>query len=165
MDHDCSWRTANSRRGRCAAPDQLMVEAGGPSSQIRDEDDRSRHKLRRCGAALLVATAVVLLSGCNVHTGIVLGSVLAAPACPVQRADQPCPPRPVPGASVVAMVGDVISGSTLTDSNGAFQLELPTGRYLITATNVGGMRTTATEQVTISDTPRRVVLVVDSGIR
>ncbi|WP_247048785.1 carboxypeptidase-like regulatory domain-containing protein [Arthrobacter rhizosphaerae] len=75
-----------------------------------------------------------------------------------------CPPRPVPGAKVIALDGDAVRGSTITDTTGAFQLTLP-DRYLIRATNVGGYASTATQEVAISDTPNHVTLIVDSGIR
>jgi len=99
------------------------------------------------------------------HSGLVTGSVLAAPVCPVERIGQECPPRPVSGAGVVALDGDAVRGSTLTDSTGAFRLTLPDGRYVIRASNVGGYASTATERVVISDAPVHITLVVDSGIR
>ncbi|MHC6220744.1 carboxypeptidase-like regulatory domain-containing protein [Arthrobacter sp. MMS24-S77] len=119
-----------------------------------------------------VLAAVLWLCGCGGqpepvtgHPGIVTGSVLSAPVCPVERIGQECPPRPVSGAAVVALDGEAVRGSTLTDSTGAFNLTLPAGRYVIRASNVGGYASTATEQVVISETPVHITLVVDSGIR
>lgn len=66
---------------------------------------------------------------------------------------------------MVALDGDAVRGSTLTDSNGAFHLTLPDGRYLIRATNIGGYASTATEHVIISDSPVQITLILDSGIR
>ncbi|MFF2296063.1 carboxypeptidase-like regulatory domain-containing protein [Arthrobacter sp. NPDC058127] len=114
--------------------------------------------------------AVVLwLSGCaspgTGHSGVVTGFVLTAPVCPVERVGQECPPRPVPGAAVVALDGEAVRGSTLTDGTGAFHLTLPDGNYVIKASNVGGYESTATEAVVISETPVHITLVVDSGIR
>ncbi|GAB2719289.1 carboxypeptidase-like regulatory domain-containing protein [Arthrobacter bambusae] len=117
--------------------------------------------------------AVVLwLSGCaslggpgTGHSGVVTGFVLTAPVCPVERVGQECPPRPVPGAAVVALDGEAVRGSTLTDGTGAFHLTLPDGNYVIKASNVGGYASTATEAVVISETPVHITLVVDSGIR
>ncbi len=99
------------------------------------------------------------------NSGVVTGFVLTAPVCPVERVGQECPPRPVPGAAVVALDGDAVRGSTQTDGTGAFHLTLPDGRYVIKASNVGGDVSTATEAVVISGTPIRITLVVDSGIR
>jgi hypothetical protein len=116
-------------------------------------------------ASLAAVAAALLLCGCGSHSGEVSGKVLAGPACPVERVGEECPPRPVSGAEVVALEGDAIRGSTLTDSSGAFHLTLPDGRYVIRATNAGGYASTATEQVVISEAPVSVTLIVDSGIR
>jgi hypothetical protein len=124
----------------------------------------------RFGSALLTAAAL-LLCGCTnpagqvTDPGVVAGYVLTAPVCPVERIDQECPPRPVSGAMVIALDGDAVRGSTVTDKTGAFQLTLPDGSYLIKATNVGGYASTATQEVAVSDTPSHITLVVDSGIR
>lgn len=121
--------------------------------------------------AVTLLAAALLLSGCISpaeqvsDSGLVEGYVLSSPVCPVERFAQECPPRPVQGAEVIALDGDAVRGSTITDNTGAFQLTLPDGRYLIRATNVGGYASTATQEVDISDTPNHVTLIVDSGIR
>ncbi|MDQ0075561.1 carboxypeptidase regulatory-like domain-containing protein [Arthrobacter oryzae] len=99
------------------------------------------------------------------QSGRVTGYVLTAPVCPVERVGQQCPPRPVSRAAVVALSGEAVRGSTLTDMEGAFSLTLPEGRYVIQATNVGGYASTASEPVVVSDTPVHITLIVDSGIR
>lgn len=122
-------------------------------------------------AGTLLAAAALLLSGCTSpadqvnDSGLVEGYVLSSPVCPVERFAQECPPRSVPGAEVIALDGDAVRGSTITDTTGAFQLTLPYGRYLIRATNVGGYASTATQKVAVSDTPNHITLIVDSGIR
>jgi len=119
----------------------------------------------------LLAVAGLLLCGCTEsgqvtgHQGMVTGYVLTAPVCPVERVGQECPPRPVSGAAVIALDGDAVRGSTLTDTSGAFSLTLPDGRYVIRATNAGGYASTATEDVVVSDNPVHITLIVDSGIR
>lgn len=120
-----------------------------------------------CYRRALLAAAALLLCGCGIgnHSGEVSGEVLSAPSCPVERVGEECPPRPVSGAEVVALDGDAVRGSTLTDSSGAFHLTLPEGRYVLRATNVGGYASTATEEVVISDASVSVTLIVDSGIR
>jgi hypothetical protein len=125
----------------------------------------------RFGLALLAAIILLLCACTNrsgqvtVHSGLVTGSVLTAPVCPVERVGQECPPRPVSRAAVVALEGDSVRGSTLTDTAGAFSLTLPDGRYVIRATNVGGYASTASESVVVSDNPVHITLTVDSGIR
>lgn len=122
-------------------------------------------------AVTLSAAVIALMCGCvgnpdaTGHSGVVTGYVLAAPTCPVQRVGQECPPRPVSGAAVVAVDGTVIRASTRTDSAGSFQLTLPDGRYVITATNVGGYPSTAAKNVNVSGANVRITLILDSGIR
>lgn len=122
-------------------------------------------------AVTLSAAAIVLMSGCadnrntSGHSGVVTGRILTAPTCPVQRVGQECPPRPVPGSAVVAVEGAAIRASTHTDSAGTFHLTLPYGRYVITATNVGGYPSTAAENVYVSGAPVQITLFLDSGIR
>ncbi len=76
-----------------------------------------------------------------------------------------CAPRPVSGASVVALAGDTVRGSTATDTAGAFSLTLPDGNYVIRATNAGGYASVASQDVVISERPVQITLIVDSGIR
>jgi hypothetical protein len=127
--------------------------------------------LTRFGLVWLSA-AVALLGGCTNesgpvtgHSGLVAGYVLTAPVCPVERIGHDCPPRPVSGAAVVALQGDSVRTSTLTDTAGAFSLTLPDGPYVIRATNVGGYASTASEAVVVSGNPVHITLIVDSGIR
>ncbi|WP_426301844.1 carboxypeptidase-like regulatory domain-containing protein [Arthrobacter sp. R-11] len=121
---------------------------------------------------ILLAAGALLLGGCTSdsgqpagHSGLVTGYVLTAPVCPVERPGMECAPRPVSGASVVALDGDTVRRSTVTDTVGAFSFTLPDGSYVIRATNVGGYASTASEQVVISEQPVHITLVVDSGIR
>ena len=126
----------------------------------------------RFDLTLLLAAVTLLLCGCadesrqmTSHSGLVTGHVLTAPVCPVEHVGQQCPPRPVSRAAVVALDGNRVLGSTLTDTSGAFSLTLPAGRYVIKATNVGGYASTASEPVVVSDNPVYITLIVDSGIR
>jgi len=119
---------------------------------------------------LAVLAAAVVLTACGpVADGgsavLVTGQVVSAPSCPVERVGQPCPPRPVPGALVVAVIGNEKRGETTSDQRGQFRLMLPPGRYTIRATSPGGYASTAAEQVTVSTAPVKVMLTVDSGIR
>jgi hypothetical protein len=120
----------------------------------------------------LLAAAALLLCGCadestpgTIHSGLVSGHVLTAPVCPVERAGHECPPRPVAGSAVIALEGDIVRDSTVTDAAGAFSLTLAYGRYVIRATNAGGYASTASEPVEVSGTPVHITLTVDSGIR
>jgi len=121
---------------------------------------------------VVVAAALLLLAACGSSSpalsktrGFVTGVVDSAPTCPVERAGSPCPPRPVAGAEVVALRGPDRRFVTHTDAQGRFRLLLPYGTYTIEATNVGGLRTTATKTVKVSSSTATIELTVDSGIR
>jgi hypothetical protein len=121
---------------------------------------------------LLVLTALVAAACASSGThagaqGSISGRVLSAPQCPVERAGHPCPPRPVSGASVVALrAGDEVA-ATHTDAAGRFTLRLHPGRYLIRATNAGGYASTAERavRVRLGGPEQLITLTVDSGIR
>jgi Carboxypeptidase regulatory-like domain len=123
--------------------------------------------------AAIAAVATVGLAGCAGGSaassgphGTVEGRVLSAPSCPVQLVGSPCPPRAVVGATVVATRADRRVASTHTAAGGGFSLRLAPGRYLVTATNVGGFASTAASTVDVRlDTVARLTLTVDSGIR
>jgi hypothetical protein len=122
-------------------------------------------------AGLLLAVA---LAGGGIATspadpassGTVTGRVLAAPGCPVERANSPCPAIAVAGAWVRALRDDAVVAAARTRHGGTFQLRLRAGRYILTAVNAGGYRSTAHAVITIRPGQRvRVTLTVDSGIR
>jgi hypothetical protein len=121
----------------------------------------------------LVAAAVLLAAACaspastSATPRTVVGRVLSAPSCPAQRVGVACAPRPVDGARVVALQNGDVAAATHTDGNGGFSLQLRPGQYVIRATNVGALATTAQRRVTVDpDGPDLVIrLVVDSGIR
>jgi hypothetical protein len=146
----------------------LCSPAGVPRGEIPGllVSDLARIEL----SALTVAA--LLLCGCSgdsgqpaAHYGTVAGHVLTAPVCPVERPGMECAPRPVSGASVVALAEDAVRSSTITDTAGAFSMTLPDGSYVIRATNAGGYASTASQDVVISDRPVQLTLIVDSGIR
>ncbi len=117
--------------------------------------------------ALVLVVSACSSAGTASHTdGTVAGRVHSAPSCPVVRAGHPCPPRPVVGASVVALQAGHVVASTHTGAGGGFQLSVDAGRYVIRATNTGGLATTAQKTVDVAaGATIRVRLVVDSGIR
>jgi Carboxypeptidase regulatory-like domain len=121
-------------------------------------------------ASLLLAAA---LAGCGTAaspvapaSATVSGRVLAAPGCPVERADSPCPGIPVAGALVRAFRGGKVAAAARSGPGGAFRLRLAPGTYVLTAVTAGGYRPTARAVVIIRPGQRlRVTLTVDSGIR
>jgi hypothetical protein len=72
----------------------------------------------------------------------------------------------VVGGSVVVLQARHVVASTHTGAGGRFALSVPAGRYVIRATNIGGLATTAEQTVDVEAAATiRVTLVVDSGIR
>jgi hypothetical protein len=70
------------------------------------------------------------------------------------------------GGSVVALQAGHVVASTHTGAGGRFQLVVDAGRYVIRATNTGGLATTAQKTVDLAaGATIRVRLVIDSGIR
>src|SRR6266516_4747284 len=122
--------------------------------------------------AAVVAGAALVLCGCAsskapvAARGVVSGTVLAGPVCPVERADSPCPPVPVVGAPVLARVGGHTQARTVTDDKGGFRLNLQPGMYTIVATNVGAYASTAEASVLVrAAETATITLTVDTGIR
>lgn len=117
--------------------------------------------------ALVLAVSACSSAGMAAHAdGTVAGRVLSEPSCPVERAGHPCPPRPVVGGSVVALQAGHVVASTHTGAGGRFRLSVDAGRYVIRATNTGGLATTAQRAVDVAaGATIGVRLVVDSGIR
>lgn len=117
--------------------------------------------------ALVLAVSACSSAGTAAHGGgTVLGRVMSAPSCPVERAGRPCPPRPVVGGSVVALQARHVVASTRTGAGGRFQLSMDAGRYVIRATNTGSLATMT--QKTIDVAAGAIIcaeLVVDSGVR
>jgi hypothetical protein len=70
------------------------------------------------------------------------------------------------GGLVVALRARHVVASTRTGAGGRFQLSVDAGRYVIRATNTGGLATIAQKTVDVAaGATIRVRLVVDSGIR
>jgi hypothetical protein len=118
-------------------------------------------------AALLMVGISACASGTS-GTGQVTvgGRVLAAPSCPIAREGSACPPKPVTGAVVDAVANGDTVASTTSGSDGTFTLQLPAGRYSLTAKVSAGFPATAMKDI---DVPAAglggVTLTLDSGIR
>src|SRR4051794_13677580 len=95
-------------------------------------------------AALVAAMSLTLVacggstSASAGSTGRLTGRVTAGPTCPVERAGHPCPPRPVSATVQARTTHGQLVGSTHTDANGQFRLELRAGRYKVVAVTPKG---------------------------
>ena len=72
---------------------------------------------------------------------VVSGVALAGPVCPVERnpPDPECAPRPVVGATLLAIEDSGEEAASTTDANGEFSFVLPPGHYEIVAQPADGL--------------------------
>jgi hypothetical protein len=95
----------------------------------------------------------------------VRGRVTAGPTCPVERPDQPCPPRPVE-ARVDAFADNRQVAGTQADADGRYALTLPPGRYTLTATTGAELpRCNPTEVTVVANQVATADISCDTGIR
>lgn len=101
--------------------------------------------------------------------GTVNGLVVASPSCPVEREDQPCPPKPVPDRVVmIETTGGKVVTHVTTDQKGRFTVTLASGTYdlqvLPGSSQYPAQR--QRQQVTvIAGKTVQVQVMLDSGIR
>ena len=81
----------------------------------------------------------------------VTGTVTASPGCPgPQRAESPCPDKPVAGAPVELTASGTVVARTTTDAAGRFRVTVPAGTYEITARNTG-YASRVTQSITVNN--------------
>jgi hypothetical protein len=128
---------------------------------------------RAIGAVLLVG---LLTSGCASTAREVLpasdtgveGTVLFGPLCPVERADSPCPPKPIAAFITVTTAAGATVGTGSSEPNGAFRIALAPGTYRLTARAPGSGAFGVSKPIDVVVVRGRythVDLMVDSGIR
>ena len=102
--------------------------------------------------------------------GTLTGDVVAGPTCPVERAEDPCPPKPVPNREVrVETTDGALVATTTTDGMGHFRVALAPGSYAVRV-KIGpgmiGMRQMQIPQVRIgAGQTVNVLIELDTGIR
>ena len=102
--------------------------------------------------------------------GTLHGTVVAGPTCPVERAEDPCPPKPVPGREVkiASQAGKVVATVT-TDGQGHFQVVLAPGNYTVfvvgTAQALGSGRAATVQATVRARQTTSVTIALDTGIR
>ncbi|HVA99976.1 MAG TPA: hypothetical protein VNE42_01765 [Acidimicrobiales bacterium] len=98
-------------------------------------------------------------------TGI-YGSVMAGPTCPVERAGQPCPPKPVAAVVDVRNVDGVMAASTHTDRAGRYAVSVRPGRYVVLVITGAIYPRCPNDAVTVPSGSRlRADISCDTGIR
>ena len=101
--------------------------------------------------------------------GTVKGLVVAGPACPVERADQPCPPKPVPDRLVlIETTGGEVVARVTTDQKGQFTATLPPGTYTLKippGSSLYPVQRTEDRVTVVAGQTVQVQIELDSGIR
>jgi len=126
----------------------------------------------RPGAGLLLALALLVAAcgqGAGPH-GTITGDVVAGPTCPVERPENPCPPKPVPDRRVDIQARDGATvASTTTDANGHFSVDVSPGAYVVHVTAGPGMlgiRQSTPGYVTVEAGKTDYIKIeLDTGIR
>jgi hypothetical protein len=96
----------------------------------------------------------------------VYGSVTAGPTCPVERIDQPCPPRPLQTTVQATSTAGGTGGSATTDDEGRYQMSLPPGRYVLSAQSGAVFpQCQPVEVAVIPNSATRADISCDTGIR
>ena len=85
------------------------------------------------GAATSVVTPTATPSPPPSGASGIEGRVLVGPTCPVERADSPCPDRPVSVALAIysAAAANNPVATVTSDADGRFHVELPPGTYTV----------------------------------
>jgi hypothetical protein len=155
--------------GRTAAPSSRSISPGdtvpaastGPSTSVPDRPPAS-DRARPPSARPTPATPPPAGTG-------VTGVTVLGPVCPLQRAERPCPDRPV--AARLAVLGAKADSPVTTVDSGAdghFTVALAAGQYLLRAVSVAGAPPHSPTLVSIAVEPGRYTTVTvrfDSGIR
>jgi hypothetical protein len=129
--------------------------------------------LAGCGVSTIGASATdvsatsTLTSG---PTGTIAGDVVAGPTCPVEQAENPCPPAVVKNRKVdVQTQAGTTVASTTTDANGHFSVAVPPGTYVVHVKieqgQVGMRQTTPGDVTVIANQTSTVHIELDTGIR
>lgn len=96
------------------------------------------------------------------------GTVVAGPTCPVERADSPCPDKPIAAAiEVQAPNGDVVAHAR-SGTDGRFEVEVEPGHYVLAPQPPSEMGFPIGKPLDVVVRPHRftkVTVTFDTGIR
>jgi hypothetical protein len=124
--------------------------------------------MKPMGLALVVFLVLVGCAGRSASGGSGIdGIVVTGPQCPVERADSPCPDRPLADAHVVVLdsAGDEVA-STRSDATGRFTVNVPPGTYALSVLGLEGIQSVKPVDVVVPQGRYvEATVVVDTGIR
>ena len=96
----------------------------------------------------------------------VRGRVTAGPTCPVERPDQPCPPKPVRGRVDALDSAGHTAANADTDDAGRYAISLPSGHYELRMVTDGPFPRCPDTPVTVTaGLPVTADIDCDTGIR
>ncbi len=100
------------------------------------------------------------------HGAGAYGYVTAGPTCPVERPDQPCPPRPVSAVVEARDSGGSTVASVTSDSFGRYALGLSPGAYVLVVVTANDWPRCSDTHVTVPPgSAARADISCDTGIR
>jgi hypothetical protein len=148
----------------------MAPPGGGPEPRREPIRQRPMTRTRRGLSAVLVAVVLVGCSRGSSPSGGgqgIDGVVLAGPTCPVESAESPCPPKPLPGIRVQVLSGGDEVAEATTAGDGSFSVALEPGTYLVQAApGQQGFMSSRPVPVTVTEGSfARVTVSVDTGIR
>jgi hypothetical protein len=97
--------------------------------------------------------------------GVVSGVVSAGPTCPVERANQPCPPRPVRGEIDAQTQGGHQIAANRSDRAGRYSFRLRVGKYVLVVRTTGFPRCPPIPVAVATRMRVTVDIHCDTGIR
>ena len=126
--------------------------------------------------SLVLGAMVLAISACGAYsfpgggspspdTGQVAGKVVAVPCAPVERANSPCPGRPVGGLEIDYVSGEKVAGRTVTGSDGTYSIRLDPGSYTVKFNNYMRVISGPTNLTVAAGSNIAANYVLDSGIR
>jgi hypothetical protein len=129
---------------------------------------------QRCRFWLALAIALALAACTHIlpggPQGTLVGDVVAGPTCPVEVAENPCPPAPVPNRQVrIETPVGAVAATVTTDAEGHFTVHLPPGHYVIHVAiipgQVGFQQVTPGDVTLVAGQTTSITIELDTGIR
>lgn len=135
---------------------------------------RTRMTLISVAAIVVIVLIGAAVGACGLGPlqgqGTLTGDVVAGPTCPVERVDNPCPPKPVPNREIQVLdtTGTIVA-STKTDASGHFSLVLAPGDYQVnvpyTPGQIGISQVTKGNVRVVANQSVYIKIELDTGIR
>ncbi len=101
--------------------------------------------------------------------GTLNGVVMSSPSCPVQTAERPCPPQPVPDRQIrIETTSGKVIATVTTDKQGHFSVKLAPGIYVVRAVSTGSpfpIQRQPTVVTIVAGKTLSIQIMLDSGIR